>query len=87
MANLCHCLRFPRFLSFLDFLERQVSLYFPNIQDSSGVPGLLLSRQVSLYLRPEVHLFAIIKNSTLRRDCNLLRQLYPFLTHLFDKLL
>ena len=31
-------------------------------------------RQVSLYFRPEMHLFAILANSTLRRDCDLLRQ-------------
>ena len=51
MANFRHCLRFPSLLGFLDFL-------LPNLQDSSGVPGLLLSRQVSLYLRPDLHLFA-----------------------------
>ena len=42
----------------------------------SGVPGLLLSRQVSLYSRPEMHLFATLENSTLRRDCDLLRQVF-----------
>ena len=52
MANLRHCLQFPSFLSFLD----------------------ILGRQVSLYLRPQMHLFAILENSTLRRDCDLLRQ-------------
>ena len=45
-----------------------------NLQESSGVPGLLLSRQVSLYLRPAEHLFAILENSTLRRDWNFLRR-------------
>ena len=53
---------------------RQVSLYLPNLQGISGVPGLLLSRRVSSYLRPEMHLFAILENSTLRPDCDLLRQ-------------
>ena len=51
MANLRHCLRFPSLLSFLEFLDlrrRQISLYLPNLQGNSGVPGLLLSRQVSL---------------------------------------
>ena len=93
MANLRHCPRIPSLLSFLEFpdildiLGRQVSLYVPNLQDSSGVPGLLLSRQVSLYLRPEMHLSAILENSTLRRDCDLLCQVSLYLTNLFDRVL
>ena len=90
MANRRHCLRFPNHLSFLDFLdilERQVSLYLPNLQDSSGVPGLLLSRQVSLYRGPEMHLFAFLQNSTLRRDCDLSRLVSLYLTNRFDKVL
>ena len=76
MANLRHCLRFPSLLSFLKFLDildilgRRISLYIPNLQGNPGVPGIFLSRQVSLYLRPEMHLFAILENSTLRRDCD-----------------
>ena len=42
VAKFCHCLRF------LSFLERRVSSYLLNLQDNSGVPGLLRSRQVSL---------------------------------------
>ena len=93
VANLCHCLQFPSLLEFLEFLdtlgvlERQVSLYLQILQDSSGVLGLLLSRQVSLYLRPAMHLCAIIENSTLRRDWNSLRQISQNLTNLFDKVL
>ena len=66
LANLRHFLRFPSHLSFLEFL------------DILDIPG----RQVSLYLHPEMHLFAFLENSTLRRDCDLLRQ-----TNLFDKML
>ena len=44
------------------------SLCLQTLQNSSGVPGLLLSRQVSLYVRPQMHLFAILENSTLRLD-------------------
>ena len=93
MANRRHCLRFPslltflQFLDFLDILVRQVSMYLPNLHDSSGVPGLLPSRQVSLYLRLEMHLFAIFENSTLRSDCDLLRQVSLYLTNLFDRVL
>ena len=52
VANLRHRLRFPSllsvlsFLDFLDILGRQVSLYLPNLQVNSGVPGLLLLRHV-----------------------------------------
>ena len=87
MANRRHYLRFPSFLSVLDFLDilgRQVSFYLTNRQDSSGVPGLLLTRQVFMYLRPEMHLFVILENSTLRRDCDLFRQVSLYLTNLFD---
>ena len=90
MANLRQCLQFLSFLEFLEFLdilERHVSLFLQNLQVDSGVPGLLLSRQVSLYLRPEMHLSAILDNSTLRRDCDLLRQVSLYLTNLFDKVL
>ena len=72
MANLRH-------LDFLDILGRQVALYLPNLQESLGVPGILLSRQVSLYLRPEMHLFAILENSTLRRDFDFLASGFPVL--------
>ena len=64
VAKRCQCLRFPSFLSvlsFLDILVRQMSLYLPNLQDTSGVPGLLPSRLVSLYLRPEMHLFPSLR--------------------------
>ena len=96
VAKLHHCLPFPSLLSLLEFLEfldilgilgGQVSLYLQNLQDSSSVPGLLLSRQVSLYLRPVEHLFAILENSTLRRHWNFLRQVSLNLTNLFDKVL
>ena len=79
MAKLCHCLRF------LSFLKRRVSSCFLNLKDKSGVPGLLLSRRVSSYLRPELHLFAIIETSTLLLDCVLSRQVFLYLTNLFDK--
>ena len=52
----------------LSFLKRRVSSYILNLQDNLGVPGLLLSRRVSLYLHPELHHFAILENSTLRLD-------------------
>ena len=81
MAKLCHRLRF------LSFLKRRVSSYLLNPQDNSGVPGLLLSRRVSSYFRPELHLFAILENSTLRLDCVLLRQVSLYLTNLFDRVL
>ena len=84
MANLRHCFSV---LDLLDTSRRQVSLYLPNLQDSSGLPGLLLSRQVSQYLLPELHLFAILENSTLRRDCDLLRQFSLYLTIFFDRVL
>ena len=32
-----------------------------------------------------MHLFAILENSTLRRDCDLLRQVSLYLTNLFDR--
>ena len=69
VAKLCHCLRF------LSFLKRRVSSYLLNLQDNSGVPGLLLSRRVSLYLHPELH------------DCVLSRQVSLYLTNLFDNML
>ena len=65
VAKLCHCLQFPSFLSFLNFLERQVSSY----------------------LRPELHLLAILENPTLRLDCVLWRQVSLYLTNLLDKVL
>ena len=42
-------------------LERHAPLYLQTLQDSSGVPDLFLSRQVSLYIRPIEHLFAILR--------------------------
>ena len=54
---------------------------------NSGVPGLLLSLQGSSYPRPELHLFAILEKSTLRLDCNFLRQVSMYFTNLFDKVL
>ena len=93
MANHRHCLRLPSLLSFLEFLQfldilgRQSSLCLPNLQGNSGVHGLLLSRRVSSYLHPELYLFAIFENSTLRRDCDLLRQVSLYLTYLFDRVL
>ena len=96
VANICHCLRLPSLLSLLEFLGfldilgilgRQVSLYLQTLQDSSGVPGVLLSRQVSLCIRPAKHLFAILENSTLPHDWNFLRQVSLNLTNLFDKML
>ena len=42
----------------------------------------------SLYLRPEMHLFVVLENSTLRRrDYDLLRQVYPYFTNMFDSAL
>ena len=69
------CLRFPSLLNFLGFLGflilgRQISMYLPNLQTSSGVPGRYQSRQVSLDRHPVKHPFAILENSTLRRDWN-----------------
>ena len=49
-------------------------------------PGLLLvSRRVSSYLHPELHLFAILENSTLRLDCVVLLQASLYLTKHFDR--
>ena len=79
VAKLCHCLRFQ------SFLKRRVSSNLLNHQDYEGVPGLLLSRRVSSYLHPELHLSAILENTTLRLDCVLSGQVSPFLTDLFDK--
>ena len=69
------CLRFPSLLNSLSFqdilgiLVRQVSLYLQS-PDNSGVPGVFLSRQVSLNIHPVEHPFAILENSTLRPDWN-----------------
>ena len=79
VAKLRHCLRFPT------FLNRRVSSYLLNLQGNWGVPGLLLSRRVSSYQHPELHLFAILENSTLRLDWILLRQVSLYLTNLFDR--
>ena len=59
VANLCHCLRLPSLLSLLEFL------------DTLGVLGWQVSRLVFSYLHPELHLFAILENSTLCRDWSL----------------
>ena len=61
--------KFVLCLRCLSFLKRRVSSYCLNLQRNSGVPGLLLSRRVSSYLHPELHLFAILENSTLPLDC------------------
>ena len=71
-----NCLRFP---SFLSLLKRRVSSYLLNLQDNSSVLGLLLSRRVSSYLRPELHRFAILENSTLRLDWTLFSSGFPVL--------
>ena len=81
MAKSCHCLRF------LSFLKRQVSSYLLNLHENSSVPGPLLSRRVSSYLHPELHLSAILENSTLRLDCILWRQVSLYLTNLFARVL
>ena len=57
---------------------------FPVLPESSRIVQVFL---VSLYLRPEMHLVAILENSTLRRDCDLLRQFSLYLTNLFDSML
>ena len=46
-----------------------------------------LKRRVSSYLHPELNLFAILENSTLRLDCVLSRQVSLNLTNLFDRVL
>ena len=72
------CLRFPSLLNFLEFqgfldvlriLVLQVSLCRQS-PENSGIPGLYLSRQVSLNRHRVEHPFAILENSTLRRDWN-----------------
>ena len=73
VAKLWHCLRF------LSFLKRRVSSYLLNLQDNSSVAGLLLSRRVSSYPHPELHLFAIPENSTLRLDCMSFSSRFPVL--------
>ena len=78
---------FPCLLSFLYILGRQVSLYLLNPQQNSRDPGLLLSWRVSSYIHPQMHLFTVLENSTLRRDCDFLRQVSLCLTNLFDRVL
>ena len=59
----------PGFPDILRILGLQVSLY-RLAPGNSEIPGLYLLRQVSLYRRPVKHPFAILENSTLRRDRN-----------------
>ena len=72
------CLRFPSLLNFMEFLcfhdilsilVLQASLYRQS-RDNSGIPGLCLLWQVFLYRHPVKQPFAILENSTLRRDWN-----------------
>ena len=79
--------KFCLYLRFLSCLKRRVTSYFLNLQGNSGVPGLLLSLRVSSYFHPELHLFAILDNSTLRIDWTFLLQISLYLTDIFWKCL
>ena len=73
VPNLLNLQEFQDFLDIfgIQMLQVFLCLISPDDSDTSG-PCLLL--QVSLCFRPVEHLFAILENSTLRRDCDLLRQ-------------
>ena len=62
-------LEFLGFLDVLGILVRQVSLLRES-PDNSRIPGLYLSRQVSLHRHPTEHPLAILENSTLGGDWN-----------------
>ena len=67
VPNLLNPLEFP---DLLDILCIQMLLVPPCkiSPDDSSTSGLHLSLQVSLYSNPVEYLFAILENSTLRRD-------------------
>ena len=67
--SLLNLLEFRSFLDILRVPLLQVSLYRQSL-DNPKIPGLFLSRQVSLYRHPVEHPVAIFENSTLRQAWN-----------------